>query len=195
MKRSAQIKRKTSETSIKLNLNIDGSGEYNIETPVPFLNHMLELFSKHGLFDLAVQADGDVEIDFHHTVEDIGICLGLAVQKALGRKENIKRYGDATIPMDEASSQVSLDISGRPYLVFNTPSLKGKVGSFDLELVEEFFQAFVNKSEITLHVTVLSGKNHHHIIEAIFKAFARALDKATQTDKRTSGVPSTKGTL
>ncbi len=195
MNRTAQVKRKTSETDIKVALNIDGSGEYDIKTPVAFLNHMLELFSKHGLFDLTVKAEGDVAIDFHHTVEDIGICLGQAVQKALGKKENIIRYGDVNIPMDEAAAQVSLDVSGRPYLLYNTPTLKGKIGDFDLELVEEFFQAFVNNCGVTLHVTVLSGKNYHHIVEAIFKAFARVLDKATQTDSRATGVPSTKGIL
>lgn len=195
MKRTSQVTRKTSETDIKVKLNIEGSGMCTIKTPVAFLNHMLELFSKHGHFDLTVQAEGDVEIDFHHTVEDIGICLGQAVKKALGNKEKIKRFGEATVPMDEASSRVNLDMSGRPYLVFNTPPLKGKVGNFDLELVEEFFQAFANNSGTTLHITVLSGKNHHHIIESVFKAFASALDKATQTDNRTAGIPSTKGAL
>jgi imidazoleglycerol-phosphate dehydratase len=195
MKRTSQVKRKTSETDVKVNLNIDGSGKYNIKTPTHFLNHMLELFSKHGLFDLTVQAEGDFEIDFHHTVEDIGICLGQAFQKALGNKEKIKRYGEAKIPMDEALAQVTLDISGRPYLICSIPQLKDKVGEFDLELVEEFFQAFVNNCGITLHITVLSGKNSHHIIEAVYKAFARALYIATQVDERAEGIPSTKGTL
>ena len=195
MGRTSQIERKTSETNVKVNLDIDGSGEFNIKTPTPFLNHMLELFSKHGLFDLKVQAEGDVEVDFHHTVEDIGICLGQAFQKALGSKKKIKRYGEAKVPMDEALAQVTLDISGRPYLVCTIPQLKGKVGGFDLELVEEFFQAFVNNSGITLHITVLAGKNSHHVIEAVYKAFARALDIATQIDKRAEGIPSTKGTL
>jgi imidazoleglycerol-phosphate dehydratase len=195
MERSAQIERKTTETEIKVELKIDGSGKYNIETSIAFLNHMLELFSKHGLFDLTVKAAGDIEIDYHHTVEDIGICLGQAVQLALGKKEKIKRYGDAVVPMDEAAAQVSIDISGRPYLAYKTPPLQGKIGNFDLELVEEFFQAFANNSVSTIHITVLSGKNHHHIVEAIFKAFARALDKATQLDDRAPGVPSTKGIL
>jgi imidazoleglycerol-phosphate dehydratase len=156
---------------------------------------MLELLAKHGLFDLTIKAQGDTQIDLHHTVEDTGICLGEAVLKALGGKRNIRRYGDKTVPMDESLAQVALDISGRPFLIFNVPPLKGKTGTFDLELVEEFFQAFVNKSGTTLHINVLRGKNYHHIIEAIFKAFARALDEATQIDQRVSGVPSTKGTL
>ncbi len=195
MERTANVARKTSETDIKLTFSIDGTGTYTVQTPVAFLNHMLELFAKHGVFDLSVSATGDVDIDFHHTVEDIGICLGQAVQQALGNKENITRYGEATVPMDEAASRVNLDISGRPYLVCNMPSLQGKVGDFDLELVEEFFQAFVTNSGITLHITVLSGKNYHHIIESIFKAFARAMDKATRIDERATGIPSTKGTL
>ena len=195
MKRTATIKRKTSETDITVTLNIDGSGTYRIATPAPFLSHMLELTAKHGLFDLAIKAQGDTQIDLHHTVEDTGICLGEAVHKALGSKRTIRRYGDKTVPMDESLAQVALDISGRPFLAFNVPPLKGKTGAFDLELVEEFFHAFVNKSGTTLHINVLRGKNYHHIIEAIFKAFARALDEATQIDKRVSGVPSTKGTL
>jgi len=195
MKRTATIKRKTSETDITVTLNIDGSGTYRIATPAPFLSHMLELTAKHGLFDLTIKARGDTRIDLHHTVEDTGICLGEAVHKALGSKRTIRRYGDKTVPMDESLAQVALDISGRPFLAFNVPPLKGKTGAFDLELVEEFFHAFVNKSGTTLHINVLRGKNYHHIIEAIFKAFARALDEATQIDKRVSGVPSTKGTL
>jgi len=195
MQRTAKAERKTSETEILLDLNIDGSGKYNIKSPVPFLNHMLELLAKHGLFDLTLQAAGDIEIDSHHTVEDIGICLGQAIQKALGDKKNINRYGEAKVPMDEALAQVTMDISGRSYLVCNLPSLKGKAGDFDLELVEEFFQAFTNHSSSTLHITVESGRNYHHIIEAIFKAFARALDKATAISERATGIPSTKGML
>jgi imidazoleglycerol-phosphate dehydratase len=156
---------------------------------------MLELTAKHGLFDLTITARGDTQIDLHHTVEDTGICLGEAVHKALGGKRTIRRYGDKTVPMDESLAQVALDISGRPFLAFNVPPLKGKTATFDLELVEEFFHAFVNKSGTTLHINVLRGKNYHHIIEAIFKAFARALDEATQIDRRGAGVPSTKGTL
>ena len=195
MKRISQVKRKTTETDVTLKINIDGSGKYSIKTPVPFLTHMLELFSKHGLFDLDITASGDVEIDFHHTVEDIGICLGEAVNKALGKKEKIKRYGEAKVPMDEALAQITLDISGRPHLTCNIPQIEDKVGQFDTELVEEFFQAFVNNSGMTLHINLISGKNSHHIIEAVFKAFARALDAATLLDPRVSGIPSTKGAL
>ena len=195
MKRISQVKRKTTETDVTLKINIDGSGKYSIKTPVPFLTHMLELFSKHGLFDLEIIASGDIEIDFHHTVEDIGICLGEAFNKALGKKEKIKRYGEAKVPMDEALAQITLDISGRPHLTCNIPKIEDKVGHFDTELVEEFFQAFVNNSGITLHINLISGKNSHHIIEAVFKAFARALDAATLLDPRVSGIPSTKGAL
>ncbi len=195
MKRTAVIKRKTSETDISVTLNLDGSGTYAVSTPVSFLNHMLELLAKHGLFDLTINATGDTTVDLHHTVEDIGICLGAALQKALGTKRAIRRYSDVAVPMDEALAQVVIDESGRHYLVVNVPPLRGKVGTFDLELVEEFFQALVNHSSITLHINVLRGKNYHHIIEAIFKAFGRALDSATLIDKRLSGVPSTKGLL
>jgi len=195
MKRISQVERETTETDVTLKINIDGSGKYSINTPVPFLTHMLELFSKHGLFDLDITASGDVEIDYHHTVEDIGICLGEAFKKALGKKEKIKRYGEAKVPMDEALAQITLDISGRPHLTCNIPQIEDKVGQFDTELVEEFFQAFVNNSGITLHINLISGKNSHHIIEAVFKAFARALDAATLLDPRVSGVPSTKGAL
>ncbi len=195
MERISQVKRKTTETNVTLKINIDGSGKYSIKTPVPFLTHMLELFSKHGLFDLEIIALGDIEIDFHHTVEDIGICLGEAFNKALGKKEKIKRYGEAKVPMDEALAQITLDISGRPHLTCNIPQIEDKVGQFDTELVEEFFQAFVNNSGMTLHINLISGKNSHHIIEAVFKAFARALDAATLLDPRVSGIPSTKGAL
>ena len=195
MERISQVKRKTTETDVTLKINIDGSGKYSIKTPVPFLTHMLELFSKHGLFDLEIIASGDVEIDFHHTVEDIGICLGEAFNKALGKKEKIKRYGEAKVPMDEALALITLDISGRPHLTCNIPQIEDKVGQFDTELVEEFFQAFVNNSGMTLHINLISGKNSHHIIEAVFKAFARALDAATLLDPRVSGIPSTKGAL
>ena len=195
MARSARIERKTSETVISLELEIDGSGSYSVRTPAAFLNHMLELFARHGLFNLSVQAEGDTAIDFHHTVEDIGICLGQAFVKALGNKDGIRRYGEARVPMDEALAEVTLDLSGRPYLVYNIPELKGKVGEFDSELVEEFLQAFANNCKATLHITVAYGKNRHHIIEAVFKALARALDSATQLDGRITGVPSTKGVL
>jgi imidazoleglycerol-phosphate dehydratase len=195
MTRSARIERKTSETAIAIDLEIDGAGSYSVKTPVAFLNHMLELFARHGLFNLTIQAQGDTAIDFHHTVEDIGICLGQAFIKALGDKAGIRRYGEAKVPMDEALAVVTLDLSGRPCLVYNVPEMKGKVGEFDSELVEEFLQAFANNCMATLHVNVAYGKNSHHIIEAVFKAFARALDNATQVDNRITGVPSTKGVL
>jgi imidazoleglycerol-phosphate dehydratase len=199
MARTSKISRKTKETSIKANLNIDGQGNYDIRTPVPFLNHMLELFSRHGLFDIAIEATGDTEIDFHHTVEDIGICLGIclgkAFEKALGNREGIVRYGHAAIPMDETLAQVSIDLSGRPFLIFQAELPKGKVGEFDLELAEEFFRAFSNHLQANLHITLLYGENLHHILEAVFKAAARAMDQATALDPRAKGIPSTKGTL
>ena len=195
MKRCARIERKTSETDIMVELEIDGIGSYSVQTPAAFLNHMLELFARHGLFNLSVLARGDTAVDFHHTVEDIGICLGQAIVKALSDKAGICRYGEATVPMDEALAHVALDLSGRPCLVYNAPDLKGKVGEFDSELVQEFLQALVNNCKATLHINVAYGKNSHHIIEAVFKALARALDRATQLDGRVGGVPSTKGVL
>jgi imidazoleglycerol-phosphate dehydratase len=195
VQRSAHIERKTAETSISLDLTLDGSGAYSVTTPVGFLNHMLELFARHGLFDLGVEATGDIQVDFHHTVEDVGICLGQAVRQALGSKIGINRYGEATVPMDEAAAHVSIDLSGRPFLVLHAPSLGGKAGDFDTELVREFFQALAAAAAMTLHITVLAGDNNHHIIESMFKAFARALDRATQIDPRRQGIPSTKGIL
>ena len=195
MDRMSKISRKTTETTIKTKLNVDGRGSYKIDTPVHFLNHMLELFARHGLFDLDVEAAGDTQIDFHHTVEDIGICLGKAFQKALGNREGIVRYGHATVPMDETLAQASIDISGRPFLVFRADIPKGKVGEFDLELAEEFFRAFANHLQANLHINLIYGGNLHHIVEAIFKATARALDQATSLDPRSRNIPSTKGTL
>ncbi len=195
MSRHAKVARKTTETSIRIRLEVDGKGTDDLRTPVPFLTHMLDLFARHGLFDLAIQAEGDTEVDFHHTVEDIAICLGKAFDKALGDKEGIRRYGFASIPMDEALAQVSVDLSGRPYLVFQADLPKEKVGKFDLELAEEFFRAFANHLRATLHINLLYGENLHHMIEAIFKAAGRALDQATSLDRRNPGIPSTKGTL
>lgn len=195
MKRSAQINRKTTETDIKIVLHLDGSGKSNAATPVSFLNHMLDLTARHGLFDITVSARGDVEVDFHHTVEDIGICLGQALLKALGDKGRIRRYGEATIPMDEALSRVVIDISGRPLLVMKSVPLRGKTGDFDLALVEEFFQAFVNHAGITMHMDVIRGRNAHHVVESLFKAFSRALSSAVAIDSRGRGIPSTKGIL
>ena len=196
MSRKAQIIRKTKETDITVSLNLDGQGTYDIKTPIPFLDHMLSLFAKHGLIDLKIKAKGDIEIDYHHTVEDIGICLGDALKKALGSKKGIKRYGNVTVPMDEAIASVTLDISERPYLVYKVilPK-KSKIKNFDADLVEDFLQAFVSRSGVTLHVAVPYGRNIHHIIEAIFKALGRALSEAMRVDPRIKGVMSTKGRL
>ena len=196
MARKAQINRKTKETDIMLNLNLDGRGIYDIRTSIPFLDHMLSLFAKHGLFDLKIKARGDIEIDYHHTVEDIGICLGDAVKKALGAKAGIKRYGAAFVPMDEAIASVSMDISDRPYLVYKVAMpKKSKIKNFEADLIEDFLQAIVNRSGMTLHVSVPYGRNIHHIVEAIFKAFGRALREAATVDPRIKGVMSTKGRL
>ena len=195
MERSAHIERKTTETNIRVDFEIDGAGTYSVQTPVGFLNHMLELFARHGLFNLSVQATGDTAIDFHHTVEDIGIVLGEAFKKALGDKKGIRRYGQATVPMDETLASVAIDISGRPYLVYHVALPKVKIGEFDVELAREFFQAFVNHCGLNLHINVMYGENVHHIIEACFKSFARAMDVATQLDPRVEGVMSTKGVL
>jgi imidazoleglycerol-phosphate dehydratase len=195
MSRTAAIERVTKETRIKLSLNVDGTGEATVCTSVPFLDHMLNLFARHGLFDLTVEASGDIDIDFHHTVEDIGIVLGDAFKQALGDKSGIRRYGQATVPMDETLAAVAVDISGRPYLVYNVNLPKVKIGDFDVELAREFFQAFVNHCGLNLHINVMYGCNVHHILEACFKAFARSMDTATQLDPRVEGVMSTKGVL
>ena len=193
--RKAVKTRKTTETEIELSLNIDGSGQYKINTGVPFFDHMLELFAKHGFFDLKIEAKGDTEIDFHHTVEDVGIVLGQAFREALGEMRGIVRYGSAATPMDEAIAATSVDISGRPALVFKNKFDKEKTGGFDAELVEEFFKAFVNNAMIALHISQEEGTNLHHKIEAVFKSFACALDEATKLDPRQKSIPSTKGTL
>ncbi|MBD3183398.1 imidazoleglycerol-phosphate dehydratase HisB [Candidatus Poribacteria bacterium] len=193
--RTAQIKRTTKETDIDLEINIDGAGKSEIITGVGFFDHMLTLFSRHGFLDLKLKALGDVEVDYHHTVEDVGICLGDAIHKACGDKAGIKRFGNSTIPMGESLASVNMDLCDRPHLVFNVPLEKQKVGDFDVELVEEFFHAFVNHSGATMHINLAYGGNTHHIIEAVFKAFGRALDMATSYDERIKGVLSTKGTL
>ena len=195
MKRQAEINRKTNETNIKLTLNIDGTGQNTIDSGVPFLDHMLDLFSKHGLFDLTLQVNGDIEIDDHHTVEDIGICLGQAFKSALGDCKGITRYASIALPMDEALSQVAMDLCNRATLCFPYHFEKAKVGSFDTELVYEFFNAFVNNAKISLHIDVIRGLNTHHIIEGLFKGFGVCLDKATTIDTRKTGIPSTKGLL
>ena len=195
MTRSASISRKTGETQIELDFNIDGSGQSNLKTDVPFMNHMLDLFAKHGQFDLTVDAKGDIEIDDHHTTEDIGICLGQVFKEALGDKKGIKRYGNAFVPMDETLAQVVVDLSNRPHLEIRAEFPSQKVGTFDTELVHEFLWKFALEARMNLHVIVHYGQNTHHIIEAIFKAMARALDEATTIDPRVKGVPSSKGML
>ncbi len=195
MSRTAVVERVTKETRIRLSLGIDGTGESKVCTSVPFLDHMLDLFARHGLFDLQVEAQGDIDIDFHHTVEDIGIVLGEALKRALGGKEGIRRYGQATVPMDETLATAAIDLSGRPYLCFNVPLPKVKIGDFDVELVREFFQALAYTGCLNLHLNLVYGENVHHIVEACYKAFARALDEATRLDDRITGVLSTKGKL
>ncbi|MBI5326849.1 MAG: imidazoleglycerol-phosphate dehydratase HisB [Deltaproteobacteria bacterium] len=196
MPRKAQIIRKTKETDITVSLNLDGEGTYDIKTSIPFLDHMLSLFAKHGLFDLKIKAKGDIEIDYHHTIEDVGICLGDALKKALGNKAGIKRYGNVIVPMDEAIASAAVDISERPYLVYNVAlPKKSKIKNFDTDLIEDFLQALVSRSGLTLHVSVPYGRNIHHIIEAIFKAVGRALSDAVSIDRRIKGVMSTKGKL
>ena len=193
--RKHTISRDTAETKINLTLSVDGTGEGSINTGVGFLDHMLVLFKGHGLFDLDVTCDGDIEVDQHHTTEDIGIALGQAFKQAMGDKAGITRYATVSIPMDEALATVHLDISGRSHLVYRVEGLKDKVGQFDTELVQEFFQGFVNHAGVTLHIQLEYGTNTHHMIEAIFKAFTRALDKASSLNPRVKGVPSTKGVL
>ena len=195
MTRTSYVKRSTSETQIEVSLNLDGSGVQDIKTPVPFLDHMLSQLAKHGYFDLTVKAQGDTQIDSHHTVEDVGIAVGQAFKEALGEKKGIRRFAEASVPLNEALAQCIIDISGRSYFVFNVALPKAKLGEFDVELVSEFFQAFSANSGTTLHFNSPYWNNLHHITEALFKAFARALDSACSIDLRTSDIPSTKGTL
>lgn len=193
--RTATINRKTAETDIQLTLNVDGSGQSDVRTGVGFLDHMLTLFARHGLMDLTVRCEGDLHVDGHHTVEDVGICLGQALEQALGDKRGIVRYGTFTVPMDETLVMVSLDLSGRPFLVCNLDVRDRRIGTFDAELAPEFFRAVSSSARMTLHIHQFHGENTHHIIEAAFKAFGRALDAATRHDERVTGVPSTKGLL
>ncbi|MDX8402432.1 MAG: imidazoleglycerol-phosphate dehydratase HisB [Mariprofundaceae bacterium] len=193
--RTASIERKTKETDIRLSLNLDGAGEARIATGIPFLDHMLDQVARHGMIDLAVEAEGDLEIDAHHTVEDIGICLGEALRDALGDKAGIVRYGHAYVPLDEALARVVLDLSGRPGLEYHLDFPKERVGDFDVDLFREFFQAVVNHARITLHLDTIRGANNHHIAETAFKAFGRALRMAVARDPRGAGIPSTKGAL
>jgi imidazoleglycerol-phosphate dehydratase len=195
MARKAKIDRKTSETDVHILLDLDGTGKGKIATTIPFLDHMLNLTARHGLFDLTVKGSGDTDVDDHHLVEDIGICLGKAFKAALTAKEGINRYGSATVPMDESLAAAYIDVSGRSYLVYDVNFGARKIKTFDLALIREFFKAFADHSGMTLHVNVMYGKNNHHIIEAIFKAFARALREAVTLNVRVRGVLSTKGTL
>ncbi len=195
MSRSAELSRKTAETDITLRLDIDGRGNSSIDTGIGFLDHMLTLFSKHGLLDLEVKASGDLQVDAHHTVEDVGIVLGQALKQALGDKKAIRRYGTAFVPMDEALAMVSVDIGGRPYLVCNVKYASERVGDMDTELVEEFFRAVSVNAGMNIHINVMYGSNNHHITEAVFKAFGRSLDEAVGFDQRIEGVMSTKGML
>jgi imidazoleglycerol-phosphate dehydratase len=189
------VARKTKETDIRLELHLDGDGRCTVKTGIPFLDHMLELFSRHGLFDLTVQARGDLEVDYHHTVEDVGLVLGQAMREALADKAGIRRFGEATVPLDEALVQTVVDLSGRPFLAYDVRIKQAKIGSFDVELIHDFLLALVNQAGMNLHVRMLAGRNPHHIVEATFKGLARALDVATQRDPRVRGVLSTKGTL
>jgi imidazoleglycerol-phosphate dehydratase len=193
--RRASVVRRTSETDIRLELAVDGRGRYQVETGVPFLNHMLELFTRHGFFDLTVRATGDLEVDQHHTVEDVGLALGQALREALGDKAGIRRFGEATVPLDEALVTAIVDLSGRPFLVYDVRIRQAKIGTFDVELVHDFLLALTNQAAMNLHVRMASGRNPHHIVEATFKSLARALDVATQKDPRVAGVLSTKGVL
>ena len=195
MGRKGEVTRKTKETRIILRLDLDGFGEHSISTGIPFFDHMLSLFAMHGFFDLHIEAEGDIGVDFHHTVEDVGICLGDGFKEAIGDGKGLRRYGMAIIPMDETLVSVALDLSMRPYLVYHPGLKKRKIGLFDLDLIEEFYRAFVNHSGITLHINTLYGRNTHHIIEAIFKGVGRALDMASALDQRVRGVMSTKGRL
>lgn len=195
MPRTATIARDTRETQIRLELNLDGSGQGSWQTGVGFLDHMLELFARHGAFDLKVEAKGDLHVDQHHTVEDVGICLGQAVKQALGDKKGIRRYGHFTLPMEETLATTAIDLSGRYYLIFQAAFDSPKIGDFDTELVEDFWQAFAANSLCNLHILIHYGRNSHHKSEAIFKSAARALRMAVESDPRMTGVPSTKGTL
>ena len=196
MTRTAEITRNTNETQIRVAINLDGTGKQKLNTGVPFLDHMLDQIARHGLIDLDVQAKGDLHIDGHHTVEDVGIAIGQAVAKAIGDKKGIRRYGHAYVPLDEALSRVVIDFSGRPGLVMNVPFKSGMIGTFDSQLAHEFFQGFANHAFVTLHIDNLRGENAHHQCETVFKAFARALRAAVEMDARAAGtIPSTKGSL
>jgi imidazoleglycerol-phosphate dehydratase len=194
-KRTGRVERKTRETDISIQLTLDGEGKTRIDTGIAFFDHMLDLFGRHGLFDLRVKARGDLGVDFHHTVEDLGICLGRAFLEALGDKKGISRYGSVSVPMDEALAAVAVDIGGRSFLVYNPKVRRIKIGDFNVGLFKEFFRAFTAESRIALHINVLYGEDVHHAIEAVFKGFGRAMRAAVEIDPRVKGVPSTKGKL
>lgn len=195
MERKGQRYRETSETKISLTVNLDGDGSSKIHTTIPFFDHMLTLMAKHGFFSIEIEASGDTEVDLHHTVEDTGIALGEALKEALGERAGIRRYGQATVPMDEALASVSIDLCSRPYLVYNVEPRTGGTGPFDIDLAEQFFRALVNSLAATVHLNLHYGTNQHHILEALFKAFGRALSDAVVAEPRLKGVLSTKGTL
>ncbi len=193
--RTATITRTTSETDVRVVINLDGAGNAAVRTGIPFLDHMLSLFARHGIFDLEVSCQGDLDVDAHHSVEDVGICLGLALEKALGDKTGIVRFAHSYFPMDETLARVAVDLSGRPYLVYSVKTEREQVGDLDTELIEEFWKAVATHGRLNVHIELLYGRNAHHIFEAIFKAAARALSSATRIEPRMTGVPSTKGVL
>ncbi len=193
--RQIKITRETKETQIQLELNLDGSGQYEINTPVAFLNHMMESFAKHGFFDLNIKAEGDTDVDYHHTVEDVAITLGQAFLKCIGDKKGMARYGSFTLPMDEVLTTAAVDFCDRPVLVYNAEIPPGRIGDFDIELVYEWFHALTQSARMNLHVNVWYGRNRHHMVESMFKALSKAMDQATRLDPRVVGVPSTKGAL
>ena len=193
--RKAEVKRKTKETEVSLKIDLEGSGKHSIHTGIPFFDHMLSLLAYHSSMDLSLKARGDIDVDAHHTVEDVGICLGDGIRKALGEVRGIQRYGMALIPMDEALGSVALDLSMRPWLVFHIKLKRSRIGTFDLDLIEEFFKALCNHGRMTLHINLLYGRNSHHMVEAVFKGFGRALRQAISLDSRSASVPSTKGML
>ncbi|MGB5156075.1 imidazoleglycerol-phosphate dehydratase [Desulfobacterium sp. N47] len=195
MDRTADVDRKTNETAISIKLCLDGTGKHEIDTGIPFFNHMLSLFSAHGFFDLSIKAKGDIEVDFHHTVEDVGLVLGDALNKALGDRKGIRRYGHITVPMDDALTSVTVDLSNRPYMVYNVPSIPFSGAGFSVVLAREFFRAFSTRAGMNLHINVFYGQDEHHIIESVFKAAGRAIDQATSSDDRLTGICSTKGVL
>ena len=195
MKRKAEVERKTKETDIKISLVIDGQGQTNIASGIPFFDHMLTLLAVHGFFDLSVKAAGDLDVDFHHTIEDVGLVLGDTIREALGERQGIKRYGHAVTPMDDALAAVTIDLSNRPYLVYNVPEHAASGIALNPSLTREFFRALVNRAGMNLHINVAYGDNDHHVVESIFKAFGRALDQAASLDGRITGVRSSKGTL